>query len=115
MHGERRPGHAGPLAGWERAAIVVLLAIMAGLVIVLTISAASPPPLARRGGLSAQSLSAGRRPARRLAVSPPSAGPLGRPRRGACRAAGSSQRVNRQQAAGKLPDFARTNGADHYH
>ena len=40
MRGERRPGHAGPLAGWERVAIVALLAIMVGLVVLLTISAA---------------------------------------------------------------------------
>jgi hypothetical protein len=40
MHGERPPGHAGPLAGWERIAIVALLAIMVGLIVLLTISAA---------------------------------------------------------------------------
>ena len=40
MRGERQPGHAGPLAGWERAAIVALLAIMVGLIVLLTISAA---------------------------------------------------------------------------
>jgi len=39
MRGERRPGHAGPLAGWERIAIMALLAIMVGLVVLLTISA----------------------------------------------------------------------------
>lgn len=39
MRGERRPGHAGPLAGWERIAILALLAIMVGLVVLLTISA----------------------------------------------------------------------------
>jgi hypothetical protein len=53
MRGERPPGHAGPLAGWERIAIVALLAIMVGLIVLLTISAASargdhagdrPPP-----------------------------------------------------------------------
>jgi hypothetical protein len=55
MHGERPPGHAGPLAGWERIAIVALLAIMVGLIVLLTISAAPArgdhagdrPPLAR--------------------------------------------------------------------
>jgi hypothetical protein len=40
MHGERPPGHAGPLPGWERIAIVALLAIMVGLIVLLTISAA---------------------------------------------------------------------------
>jgi hypothetical protein len=42
MRGERRPGHAGPLAGWERIAIMILLAIMAAMTIALTISAAPP-------------------------------------------------------------------------
>jgi hypothetical protein len=70
MRGERRSGHAGPLAGWERIAIVALLAIMVGLVVLLTISAspagkdqggpgggkdggpvrATGPPQARPGG-----------------------------------------------------------------
>jgi hypothetical protein len=39
MRGERRPGHAGPLATWERIAILVILAIMAALIILLTIAA----------------------------------------------------------------------------
>jgi hypothetical protein len=38
MHGERRPGHAGPLAAWERLAIVVILGIMVALAIGLAIS-----------------------------------------------------------------------------
>jgi hypothetical protein len=38
MRGERRPGHAGPLAAWERLAIVAILGIMATLVITLAIS-----------------------------------------------------------------------------
>lgn len=38
MRGERRPGHAGPLAGWERLAIAAILAIMAALVVALAIS-----------------------------------------------------------------------------
>jgi hypothetical protein len=38
MRGERRPGHAGPLAAWERLAIVVILGVMAALVIALAIS-----------------------------------------------------------------------------
>ena len=62
MRGERRPGHAGPLAGWERIAILALLAIMVALVVLLTISATpasqghlSPGPAgARPGGRSAQ-------------------------------------------------------------
>jgi hypothetical protein len=40
MRWERPSGHAGPLAGWERIAIVALLAIMVGLIVLLTISAA---------------------------------------------------------------------------
>jgi hypothetical protein len=44
MRGERRPGHAGPLATWERIAILIILAIMAALVILLTISAAPVRP-----------------------------------------------------------------------
>ncbi len=38
MRGERRPGHAGPLAGWERLAIVAILLIMAVLMVALAIS-----------------------------------------------------------------------------
>ncbi len=38
MRGERRPGHAGQLAAWERLAIVAMLAIMAALVIALAVS-----------------------------------------------------------------------------
>jgi len=38
MRGERWPGHAGPLAAWERLAIAVILAVMAALVIALAIS-----------------------------------------------------------------------------
>ncbi len=49
MRGERPRRHAGPLAGWERIAIVALLAIMVGLIVLLTISAAPArgdrPPL----------------------------------------------------------------------
>jgi hypothetical protein len=38
MRGERRPGHAGPLAAWERLAIAAILVIMAAAVIALSIS-----------------------------------------------------------------------------
>jgi hypothetical protein len=38
MRGERRPGHAGPLAAWERLAIAAILAIMAAVVIALAVS-----------------------------------------------------------------------------
>jgi len=38
MRGERRPGHAGPLAAWERLAIAGILVIMAVAVIALSIS-----------------------------------------------------------------------------
>ena len=38
MRGERRPGHAGPLAAWERLAIAGILGVMAALVIALAIS-----------------------------------------------------------------------------
>jgi len=38
MRGERRPGHAGPLAAWERLAIAAILAIMAAGVIALAVS-----------------------------------------------------------------------------
>jgi hypothetical protein len=40
MRWERPSGHAGPLAGWERIAILALLVIMVGLIVLLTISAA---------------------------------------------------------------------------
>jgi hypothetical protein len=49
MRGEQRPGHAGPLAGWEQIAIVALLAIMVGLVVLLTISATPPRDHVRPG------------------------------------------------------------------
>jgi hypothetical protein len=42
MRGERQPGHAGPLARWERIAIVVIVVLMAALVIVATLAAAAP-------------------------------------------------------------------------
>jgi hypothetical protein len=42
MRGEQQPGHAGPLARWERIAIVVIVVLMAALVIVVTLAAAAP-------------------------------------------------------------------------
>ncbi len=38
MRGERRPGHAGPLAAWEKLVIMGILAVMAALVIGLAMS-----------------------------------------------------------------------------
>ncbi len=38
MRGERGPGHAGPLAAWERLAIVAILGIMAAVIIGLAVS-----------------------------------------------------------------------------
>jgi hypothetical protein len=42
MHGERQPGHAGPLARWERIVIVVIVVLMATLVVIVTLAAAAP-------------------------------------------------------------------------
>jgi hypothetical protein len=42
MRGERQPGHAGPLARWERIAIVVIVVLMATLVVAVTLAAAAP-------------------------------------------------------------------------
>jgi hypothetical protein len=39
MRGERQPGHAGPLARWERIAIVVIVVLMAALIIAVTLAA----------------------------------------------------------------------------
>jgi hypothetical protein len=38
MRGERRPGHAGPLAAWERLAIAAILGIMVAVAIGLAVS-----------------------------------------------------------------------------
>jgi hypothetical protein len=42
MRGERQRGHAGPLARWERFAIVAIVILMAALVIAVTLAAAAP-------------------------------------------------------------------------
>jgi hypothetical protein len=42
MRGERQPGHAGPLATWERIAIVVIVLLMAALVLAVTLAATAP-------------------------------------------------------------------------
>jgi hypothetical protein len=42
MRGERQSGHAGPLARWERIAIVVIVVLMAALVVAVTLAAAAP-------------------------------------------------------------------------
>lgn len=42
MRGERQPGHAGPLARWERVAIVVIVLLMAAVVLIVTLAAAAP-------------------------------------------------------------------------
>jgi hypothetical protein len=38
MRGERRSGHAGPLAAWERLAIAAILGIMVAVAIGLAVS-----------------------------------------------------------------------------
>ena len=40
MRGGQRPGHAGPLARWERVAILVILVVMAAVVVAVTLGAA---------------------------------------------------------------------------
>jgi hypothetical protein len=42
MCGERQPGHAGPLARWERIAIVVIVVLMAAVIVAVTLAAAAP-------------------------------------------------------------------------